>query len=349
MVLTPIELIALGKRALLVGLLLACTVGGSMPAVAAESIVLGPNIDFNPVGDQHTVVAFVVDAGGQPIAGRQVDFEILSGPHAGARGSDITDASGHAAFTYTGTAAGLDTIMASFVDSSGTRQTSNAVRKQWFVPLCGNGVIDPGEQCEPHTLCAGECNPVIGVCFDIGCRSDCTCPCGDGIVDPGEQCDDGNHLSGDGCSPGCLIERCPLGAGFWKNHPEAWQVDSLELGRETYSKAELLAILGTSTGSGSDADASLVLADQMIAAELNIAGGSAITPEIDPVLFFQDPLSELSGRLPYGVDPDSPIGQKLIDAADVLEKYNKGKFTTECSRMTTRSRSSVIRGERWVE
>ncbi|HYS79039.1 MAG TPA: hypothetical protein VEO94_09380 [Candidatus Dormibacteraeota bacterium] len=86
----------------------------------------------------------------------------------------------------------------------------------------------------------------------------------------------------------------------------------------------------------------------MIAAKLNIAGGSAIAPEIDLVLLDQDPLFDLPGRLPYGVDPDSPIGEQLIDAAELLEKYNKGKFTTECSRLTILSRGSVFR-PRWVE
>jgi cysteine-rich repeat protein len=48
--------------------------------------------------------------------------------------------------------------------------------------------------------------------------------CGNSMLDAAEQCDDGNVASGDGCSPGCLIEPCfsctgtpsacvPLGAG----------------------------------------------------------------------------------------------------------------------------------------
>ena len=50
--------------------------------------------------------------------------------------------------------------------------------------LCGDGVIDEGEDCnEPGLSCAsGEC---------VGCR--CLPLCGDGIVDFGEQCD------GDSC------------------------------------------------------------------------------------------------------------------------------------------------------
>jgi large repetitive protein len=58
--------------------------------------------------------------------------------------------------------------------------------------LCGNGRLDPGEQCEPLEFCRGGCNPTAHICVDISCLEDCTCPlpvCGDAIVDPGEECD----------------------------------------------------------------------------------------------------------------------------------------------------------------
>src|SRR5205085_687709 len=38
---------------------------------------------------------------------------------------------------------------------------------------------------------------------------------------------------------------CPLGQGFWKNHPGAWPVSSLTLGSQTYVQAQLLTILTT--------------------------------------------------------------------------------------------------------
>ena len=67
---------------------------------------------------------------------------------------------------------------------------------------------------------------------------------------------------------------CPLTQGYWKNHPNAWPVNSLMLGSQTYTKAELLNILNTPVGG----DASLNLAHQLIAAKLNIAAGSDPTP-----------------------------------------------------------------------
>src|SRR5262249_62290498 len=63
---------------------------------------------------------------------------------------------------------------------------------------------------------------------------------------------------------------CPVGQGFWKNHPSAWPVGILVLGSQTYTQGELLAVLQMRTAH----DASLKLADQLIAAKLNIASGS---------------------------------------------------------------------------
>jgi YVTN family beta-propeller protein len=38
---------------------------------------------------------------------------------------------------------------------------------------------------------------------------------------------------------------CPLGQGFWKNHPDTWPVTSLALGSQIYTQAELLALFDT--------------------------------------------------------------------------------------------------------
>src|SRR5262249_51200341 len=63
---------------------------------------------------------------------------------------------------------------------------------------CGNGVLDPGEQCDDgannadHNRCKANC--MLNVC-------------GDGSVYTGvEQCDDHNATSGDGCDSHCLLE-----------------------------------------------------------------------------------------------------------------------------------------------
>jgi len=59
---------------------------------------------------------------------------------------------------------------------------------------CGNGVLDPGEECDDENSNSSD-----------GCTNLCTI-CGNGIVSPGEECDDGNLVDGDGCSAACEIE-----------------------------------------------------------------------------------------------------------------------------------------------
>lgn len=97
--------------------------------------------------------------------------------------------------------------------------------------VCGDGVYDPGEQCDDGNrdaedgcsdLCTLEDLLSCGdgkrgpgeICDDgnvmdgDGCSATCQSEgvCGDGTQDPGEQCDDGNASSGDGCSNKCLSE-----------------------------------------------------------------------------------------------------------------------------------------------
>jgi hypothetical protein len=120
---------------------------------------------------------------------------------------------------------------------------------------------------------------------------------------------------------------CPLTQGYWKNHPNAWPVNSLMLGSQTYTKAELLNILNTPSGG----DASLILAKQLIAAKLNIAAGSDPTPVSSTITHADSLLSMFSGKLPYHVNPSSAIGQMMVSDGDTLDNYNNGHLTPGCS------------------
>jgi|GEM_PF-5719499 len=64
-------------------------------------------------------------------------------------------------------------------------------------PICGDGVVDPGEACDDGNIVGGD-----------GCSGYCfvEASCGDGTVDTGEGCDDGNNVGGDGCSALCQVE-----------------------------------------------------------------------------------------------------------------------------------------------
>ena len=66
------------------------------------------------------------------------------------------------------------------------------------VPICGDGITDPGEECDDGNDDDTD-----------GCHNDCTTnDCGDGNPDPGEECDDGNDIDDDGCSNLCTINEC---------------------------------------------------------------------------------------------------------------------------------------------
>ncbi len=106
----------------------------------------------------------------------------------------------------------------------------------------------------------------------------------------------------------CAAPPCPLSQGFWKNHPGAWPVTSLTLGGITYTQAQLLAILNTPIGAGKKAGASLILADQLIAALLNIANGSDSAPISATIA---DAQSLLTGCfLPCGSDPHQLLARR---------------------------------------
>jgi cysteine-rich repeat protein len=74
--------------------------------------------------------------------------------------------------------------------------------------VCGDGVIELGEDCEDGNAVDGD-----------GCASDCTAEsgwdcssppcvslCGDGLVVGVEVCDDGDTVAGDGCASDCTVE-----------------------------------------------------------------------------------------------------------------------------------------------
>ncbi|HXJ36617.1 MAG TPA: right-handed parallel beta-helix repeat-containing protein [Candidatus Eisenbacteria bacterium] len=72
---------------------------------------------------------------------------------------------------------------------------------------CGDGVPNPGEECDDGNAVDGD-----------GCDTNCTTTrCGNGIVTAGEACDDGNLAAGDCCDPGCAVE--PAGSACADGDP----------------------------------------------------------------------------------------------------------------------------------
>ena len=84
--------------------------------------------------------------------------------------------------------------------------------------LCGNGALDPGEQCDDGVVPAKKIGPNA---VDDGCSALCQTEtnwlcsspgqpcqylgtCGNGVLTSNKACDDGNTKGGDGCSADCL-------------------------------------------------------------------------------------------------------------------------------------------------
>ena len=122
---------------------------------------------------------------------------------------------------------------------------------------------------------------------------------------------------------------CPQPQGDWKNKPD-WPVEELLLGTQPYSQAELVDILNLPVGRGMNADASLILAKQLIAAKLNIANGVVASEEIQDSVDSADELIG-SNTIPMNVGPRTASGKQMTNVAGYLDSFNKGEFTEGCS------------------
>ncbi len=143
----------------------------------------------------------------------------------------LTDLVGASELQQNNDFAGFDAVLNSGDETSPWYFSSNdpVIVYPIITPVCGNGIVDPGEECDDGNqdnfdACRNDCTlPFCGdgivdageQCDDgnmdntDGCRNDCTVPvCGDGIVDPGEECDDGNLVETDGCHSDCTVARC---------------------------------------------------------------------------------------------------------------------------------------------
>jgi hypothetical protein len=92
---------------------------------AIPDLTLAPVTASNCVDDTHTLTA-TLTSNGAPVPGATITFTVTAGPHTGITGTDVTDASGKATWSYTGTTVGTDTIVA-----TGAGETSNVAHKTW--------------------------------------------------------------------------------------------------------------------------------------------------------------------------------------------------------------------------
>lgn len=113
-------------------------------------------------------------------------------------------------------------------DGCSTQCLFEGSKIQKGIPVCGNSIVEAGEECDIGGECTGGTNNGAacvsnrdcgagGICKSRGssvCTDRCllagatNTKCGDGTLEKnnGEQCDDGNKDDGDGCNSRCLLE-----------------------------------------------------------------------------------------------------------------------------------------------
>ncbi len=106
------------------------------------TLTLGPASASQPVGGQVTETALLQDGGGAVVPNVTVGFTIIVGPNAGVTGSAVTDATGHASFTYGSSVSGTDIVVASVTTVGSFR--SNQASVTWGTSTNGWTGVDIG-------------------------------------------------------------------------------------------------------------------------------------------------------------------------------------------------------------
>ena len=120
------------------------------------------------------------------------------------------------------------------------------------------------------------------------------------------------------CDVGC--NRTP---GYWKTHPEAWPVEEITIGGETYSKEEAIAIMEMPVAK----DKTYTMYDALVAAKLNVLAGSGDSC-VAGIILAADAWMAENGPVGSGVaagGESSPwrTGESLYT---VLDQYNNGEL-----------------------
>jgi uncharacterized repeat protein (TIGR01451 family) len=107
--------------------------GEAAGRILQDSFDLSPDTASLTVGESHTLTATILNSDGQPLDKQAVSWAVIEGPHAGTSGRATTGTDGKAAFGYTGSTAGTDTIEASWFDAQGLKYTDR-VQATWSPP-----------------------------------------------------------------------------------------------------------------------------------------------------------------------------------------------------------------------
>jgi hypothetical protein len=118
--------------------------------------------------------------------------------------------------------------------------------------------------------------------------------------------------------PPCSTGPGTLTIGYWKNHADKWPITTLPLGGSTISEAAALTILNTPPRG----DATIILADQLIAAELNVALGNTSTCISSTITAANALLA--AHPVGSGLSTSSTAGATAVSLAATLDAYNNG-------------------------
>lgn len=123
--------------------------------------------------------------------------------------------------------------------------------------------------------------------------------------------------------PGCTYTQ-----GYWKNHLEDWPLSSVDLGGVTYTAEEALALMVAPVRT----DVSMALAQQLIAALLNVANGASTTPEVAAAIAaaqaWMAAHADGDGRLPYRTSTSASYRAEAVSLNEQLTAFNEGTAGT---------------------
>jgi hypothetical protein len=109
--------------------------------------------------------------------------------------------------------------------------------------------------------------------------------------------------------------------GYWKNHPDAWPVDTITIGGVLYTKAEAIEIMETA-GKG---DKTYTMFNQLVAAKLNVLIGNPSSCIAATISDADDWMT--ANPLGSGVKANAAVWKNPgqgEDLKDMLDDYNNG-------------------------
>jgi hypothetical protein len=109
--------------------------------------------------------------------------------------------------------------------------------------------------------------------------------------------------------------------GYWMNHPEAWCVPTIQLGCQSYTKAQAIAFMQQSTSK----DMTYPLANQLIAAKLNVRCGGTDASCVSSAIAAADAFL-CAHPVGSNVKASSSAWQQISPTYDTLVNYNEGKL-----------------------